>query len=339
MTLPLLANTEDGFESGSVSTTIWNGTNVDTQSKRFLRHYSYVAKLPYPDSIPYRGAYCLHVDLSLGTAAAYLESTRWATSLGVQLHGRFYLWVGSNLTTAASDRFSVFVAQSAGPVDEISIDLRNNAGVLQLVGVVQAGGSETLRTTTLVTNQWHCVEFSALINNGTNGTCLFRCDGFQLGTTVTGITNAAITQARLGAGCGAAASAAIDAGTTAGHLLFDDIAANTTRVGSLAERFGQTRVLTTSGHAVIGPAAILEADIVLSSTNDETLTLWDTDTADTSDISKRVFVYNAIRPIYVTRGLYCAITGTNPVAGIKIGTSQDCSEAGIKNLGLARQGV
>ena len=147
---------------------------------------------------------------------------------------------------------------------------------------------------------------------------------------MTALDQGAITQARFGA-------IGLDAGTTRGHLVFDQIVGDTLRVGTLAHRFGMTRILTKTGHAVLGPAGIVEADIVQSAALNETMEMYDTDVADISDPSRRIFVYNSDRPIYVTRGLYCVLGGTNPVAAIKTSSAVDVSEGGVKNFALRRR--
>lgn len=323
MSLPYLF--QEGLESGTLGNL---DSLTDTNSKAVIRHYSYLAKLPYPDCIPYKGAYAAHINLAGGTADAYWqEATGAVVAANTAAACRFYFWASSNLTMAASDTFDLLLWQSAGPVNEFSINVLNNAGVLQVRGG-DTGGA-TFRSSDLILNTWHCLELVVNTGTGVNATSSFYVDGALIGAQITGITCAALTQARLGA-------MNIDAGTTAGHLLFDEVVFDDTQVGRLTNRFGQLRVLTQTGHAVIGPAAIYSADIVLSSANDETMVMYDSDAADTLDVSKRVYVFGETHPVYIQRGLYCVLAGTSPIANIRVESAQDMSEAGLKNLGLYR---
>lgn len=322
MALPYLF--QCGFEDGTLGAfdSLSNGN-----TKVSYKHYSELARtLQFPDAIPYKGSFAAHFDLSLGTTTAYFEEATGAVvAANTAAAFRCYFWASSNLTMAASDTFDLLIWQSAGPVSEMSINILNNAGTLQLRGGDTGAG--TWRSTDLITNTWHCLEL--LINTGTgvNATCSFYVDDQLIGAQITGITSAAMSQARVGA-------QNIDAGTTAGHLLFDEIVFDDTRVGPLARRFDQTRVLTQSGHAVLGPASIVEADILLSSANDETLVLYDTDNASILDLSKRVAVFGQQNPIYVEKGLYCVLGGTSPVAFIKVQDCRDMNASQIVALGL-----
>lgn len=308
-------------------------SETDTDSKGDIRHYSYLAKLPYPDSIPYKGAYAYAINLALGTNDVYLEETgSFDTAAAGTIATRFYFWA-SQLTMAASDRFTICTIQSGAGTDEATISVINNAGTLQLVaaetGAIALGAAT--RATDLIQNQYHCLELVCVIDagGGNDGTIAFYVDGFQVGSTITALDQGAITQARFGA-------IGIDAGTTSGRLLFDQIAADTARVGPLAKRFDQVRTLTKSGHALLGAGSVIEADLIQSAALDETMVMYDTDTAQTLDISTRVSVFQGFRPIYVTKGLYVVLGGTNPIGIVKVWDARDMSEGQVKELGGAR---
>lgn len=330
-TLPLAF--ECNFEENS--TTPFD-SETDTDGKGNVRHYSYLAK-QNPSRIPYLGAYAYEIDLAGGTNDCYLqEDSAFDTSAAGTVALRFYLWV-SGLTMAASDYFTLATLQSAGPTDEAVLGIvRTAGGVYQFVAgetsVLAAAQGAATRSADLIQNQYHCLELACTVDAGVgnDGTIAFFLDGQQVGAAITALDQGALAQMRLGA-------IGIDAGTTRGILLFDCIAGDTVRVGTFAHRWGQTRILTKTGHAVLGPASIVEADLIQSgAAPDETMTMWDTDEGDTSDLSKRVVVFQAYRSIYVQRGLYCVIAGTNPVGVIKTANSLDQSEGGIKNLAFRR---
>jgi len=324
MTLPYLFQWgwEDNSAGGFDSTT--NGN-----SKITIKHYSQLARFPYQNC--YKGSYCADFDLSLGTSTAYYEeATGMAVAANTAAACRFYFWLSPDLVMAASDTFDMFIWQSAGPASEFSVNILNNAGVI----TVRAGDTvgATFRSSPISLGQWHCIELVINTGTGVNATCTAHLDNVQMGAQITGITCAALTQGRLGA-------MNQDAGTTLGHLMFDEVCFDDTRIGPLSNQFSRTRVLTQSGHAILGQASILEADLVLSSANDEVATLWDSDAADTTDLSRRIFVYGQTNRIYVTQGLYVTLSGTNPVFAVKVAEAQDMSSNQIQQLGLRRRGL
>lgn len=320
--------------------TEFTGSASDADSKMAARHFTYLAKrLPYPDAVPIEGAYCFHTDLSLGANDAYqLEATSAAVAVSTAAAIRFYFYAASNLTTATSDTFDLLLWQSAGPVSEFSVNVQNSAGVLKLRGG-DTGGA-TFRSTDLITNQWHCIELVVNTGSGVNATAALFVDGFQVGATITGITCAALTQIRFGA-------MNIDAGTTAGHLLYDALVIDDTRVGPLTDRFSYRRRAHKSthlalGHGHFGATGLYAAD------GDNTLTLWDTDRGDTSDTSKILLgpiqvtgvqsqTIAVASPTYFTKGVYAQMTGTNPRCQIEILEAPDMSLGQIKTLGVERQ--
>jgi len=321
MTLPYAF--QEDFEQGTLGNF---NSETDTESKLSVEHYSVTAKLPFVDSVPYRGAYAALIDLALGTADAYYqEDDGFDVAANTAAAARFFFWLSSDLVMAASDTFDLFRWQSAGPTTEFSANIQNNAGVITFRA--GDGGAGTFRTSPITLNTWHCAELVINTGTGVNATCTVFLDNYQLGAQITGITCAALTQAWLG-------SIGIDAGTTRGRILLDQVVCDDTRIGAFTKRFDMTRIATKSGHVLLGPGSALEADIILSAAMDETMTMWDTDTADTSDLSRRVLMYQAFRPIFVQRGLYVVLAGTNPIGVIKFRDALDMSEGGIKNLGV-----
>lgn len=329
---------ESTFELGGV--TEWT-SETDVDAKLNVRSYVHLAKMPFVDFVPYEGAYAAHIDLSLGTNDAYLqEDTGFDTAANGDIAVRLYVWVGQ-LTMAASDRFTVFALQSGAGTDEATIGIINNAGTIQWVfaetGATALGAAT--RTTDVIQNAWHCLEMVCNIDagGGNDGTLAAYVDGYQIGATITGLDQAVITQARMGA-------IGIDAGTTAGHLLFDAVVADDTRVGTLGSRFGAVRRVTKSGHVALGPGRLRAAALFAAAAGD-TLTLWDTDRADVTDQSRIIYgpiqntgVQDTFRDfnkgmLYFTRGVYAELAGTTPRASITVDEAIDMSFGGIKMLG------
>lgn len=322
--------TFDAAQGGSISPF---DSETDADSKGNVRHYSYLAKQPYMNHVPYMGAYAYVIDLSLGANDCYLQrATGFITAASGTIATSFYFYA-AQLTMAASDRFTIATIQSGAGTDELTISVYNNAGTIQLVAAetgATAIGAAT-RGTDLVQGEWHCLELVGVVDSGggDDGTLAFYVDGYQVGATITGLDQGAITQARFG-------TIGIDAGTTNGMVMFDMIRADTLRVGTLARRFDITRIATASMHLAIGPGSMIEADIQQSAAFDEQMTLYDTDTGDTSDVSTRLPVFQAIRPVYFRKGVYAVLSGTVPVGSIKVYDTSDMSVGGLRSLGVAR---
>lgn len=312
---------EENFESGGV--TAWD-SETDTNAKLNVRHYTALAAR---NLTPYRGAYACHIDLSLGTADAYLEETGDFDLAADATFGlRFRIYV-TGLVTAASDIFTIFTLQSAGPINEVSMGIRNSAGTLQL----WAGETGATRTTDLVQGKWHTIELSGNIDagGGNDGDLNFFVDGEQVGAIISTLDQAAISQARIGA-------MDIDAGTTAGHIVIDDIVFDDLRVGyDGPNRFLPSQVFTQSGHLFIGPGSV-DSAALLSTTAGNTCHLWDTDTGNVTIAPRVVELAVAANttaggPIRFLRGCYVALAGTNPRAQVAI--TLDAAVSGESFLG------
>lgn len=310
---------EESFEAGTLG---GFNSEVDTNSKLDFPHYSVLATHPLLD-VPFRGAYCMRIDLSGGTADAYVEELEgFDAALAATIAVRFYLWVSTHLTMAASDRFSILRLQSAGPVEEIHVDIRNNAGAIEILMATEPSGAETLRASPLTLGVWHSVELLLLVDSGVgnDGTAQFFVDGAQVGATVTGLDQAAFSQARLG-------TIGIDAATTAGILLFDSLVVDNARVFPVRQRFPQTTLMTATGHVALGPGRLSGVNLVAGGAADNIVTVYDTDEANTADAGNVVGqVSNGVANEteetlltsqdggYFTRGCYVVLTGTNPRA-------------------------
>jgi len=306
------------WELGTALDGFWD-SEVDTNAKLNVRHYTELFASPVRE-VPFRGAYCPQINLALGTADAYLEEAI-TIGLAARRFVRFYVYV-QGLTMAASDRFTLFQFQSAGPTSEVVVDVRNNAGNLEILAAeTGAAGAPNIRNADLVQGQWHCVELDVTIDAGVGNDGIIRLflDGQQVGTDLGGLDQAAITQMRLG-------TMGIDAGTTAGHVLFDEFVVDdgTTRIGTL-DRYEVTRLMTQSGHIFLGQGQIEEAYVYDGDSADSTLELYDTDTADTLQplILPRLRLTSADRigdkwlsMGTFKRGCYASLGGTNTRAWI-----------------------
>jgi hypothetical protein len=335
MAFPFTFN--EHFELGTIGSF---NSETDTDNKLDIVHYPLLAGSPIVD-IPWAGAYCMRIDLAGGTNDALLtELEGFDVNANTAAHVRFYLFVSRTLTMAASDTFDILRWDSAGPVIEFSINLFNNAGVIE----IRAGdtGGATLRSSPLERGRWHSVELSINTGTGANGTCDFFLNGGQVGAQVGSIASAALTQARLGA-------MGIDAGTTAGVLLFDAIVVDDTRVYPQKERYPATLLMTGSGHAAVGPGRLASVNLLAGAAADNIVSVYDTDQANTADAGNIIAqVSNSaaseteqvdliVSPSggYFKRGCYVTLSGTNPRALLTFAERYQ-SKGLIRSYGLRR---
>lgn len=332
---------EVNFDAGDRGTF---DSETDTDSKLDFPHYSELARVPGL-AMPYRGAYCMRVDLAGGTADAFIqEDVDWDMALAETQWWRFMLWVDPDITMANNDEFAIFKLQSAGPVDEAVIVINFTTASGLRIGVGETAGSQFLP---LSTNLWHAVELAATLDDGAsnNGTLDLTVDG-SAATQVASLDQAAVAQGRLGA-------MDIDAGTTRGHILFDEVISDDAQIYPPTIRFADTVVLTASGHAFVGPGVVDNVTLLSSATADCALAVYDSDVGNSNDTFNRKaqlrntaaaggeIVDPAGMPVRVRRGCYVTLSGTadagGPQALIKIKSAVAWgSDGAIRNYGNKR---
>lgn len=317
----------------------------DSASRLDFAHYSTLAQTPGL-AMPWRGAYAMRVDLATSTTDAYLEETgSWDLSADGTIYFRFMLWISPNLVMANNDQFNILKLQSTGPVDEVVAGL-----IYTTAGGLKFGVGETAITSSLPIEKgkWNCIEVAANIDSGggNDGTIDYWVNG-TAGTQVTSLDQAAIVQGRFGV-------MNQDAGTTAGVLLFDALVADDARIygPSVGDaRWPESMFITASQHVWVGHGVIENVQLVTGFT-DNVLEIYDTDTGNTSDISKRrVYLTTSTQgevvdpagmPITLTRGCYVKLSGTagatGPFATVKVGKAVGWgSDGAIRNYGERRK--
>lgn len=322
---------ESEFETSDF--TEWTST-VDTQSKMTVDHYiKMVNRLGmFSGVLPYRGAYSDHIDLSVGTADAYAETTAVIAVASDTLWVRFMFQATNNLTMATSDRFTLLSVISGAALDEATVGIVNNAGTIQLIcaetGSTAIGAGT--RQAEFSRDEWHLVEIGMTLDSGANdGTIQFWLDGFQQGTTITGLTQAAITRMRLGA-------TGIDAGTTAGHLFFDGVVQSASHDPGQHNRYSQSVVLTKSGFVALGPGRVAAYTLMPGGAVDNYMTIHDLDRqtlltassdmigpqlTNTHAFEAKTYAYSKADGFF-NRGCYVRLTGTAPRAVVVLGAAQ-----------------
>lgn len=308
---------ESNWESNAVTPFGWD-TETDTDGKLAVKHFKELGS-SY-GLTPYRGAYALLVDLTKGVtnAAVLTETSDFDLAAGGSIYVAGRLFVKSLTGLAASDSMSLFVLDSAGPVVEVDLQIYNNAGTYQL----RCGDGTTYRACALEQNKWIHWEFYAVIDSGggNDGTLDFYVEGTQIGAQITGIDQAAITQARLGFIANTVAAG------TKGFIVHDELIADDARIYPQNPRFSSTVMPTKSAHLFVGPGTIAAAS--LASTNaDDKITFYDTDNGDTTTAPVAELWTSATdsisSPITFNKGCYAVLTGTEPKGFVSFMSASD----------------
>lgn len=314
-------------------------SETDTESRLDIVHYTDLAAVPGL-GMPFVGAYCMRVALANDGSPAdcYLqEDSGFDAAASATTHIRFMLWLSSDITMADADEFIILALQSAGPVNEGVIVLNYTTANGLRIGVGETAGSQFLG----ISPGWHCVELAYVVDSGVgnDGTLTLRLDG-AAATAVSTLDQAAIAQARIG-------SMGQDAGTTKGWLLFDNIVVDDARIFPPTNRFPDTRLLTKSGTAFIGPGYIDRLELLSGGATDNTVSVFDTDTAYTSDASNILlevkntvaseWVPSVFDPVMARRGVYLTLGGTNPRVIIRGRFPNSMSPGAMKSYAQLRK--
>ena len=314
---------KENFESGDKGT--FDGTTVDGGPALTFQHARVLSRRS-DTPMPFRGAFLPEINLATvdSSGTYFLENTAFDHAGDVTRYLRFYIFVTTDLVMATSDVFDVFALRSAS-ANEVVISIRNNAGAIE-IGAGETAG--TTRTTAFSTGRWHCIELALAYDGAADGNGLidFYVDGLQVGAQITGLTQAASTNARFGV-------QAIDAGTTAGRVYLDQIIYDDGARLLPTVRHPNPRIIYDSEQLWIGPghldfAAIVNAVAGTTPNVDIQVRLYDTENMLKDILTpEAVFSYKVelsaqasvsiTRPVYFEKGCYCDLSiGTDPIIQI-----------------------
>ena len=331
---------ECGFEDGTDGDF---DAESDSTARLFFRHYSELAAIPGLPA-PYRGAYCMSVNLATSTTTAYVQETgSFDTAAAGTIYVRFYFWfggaTGSPPVMANNDEFAIFQLWSGATDVEGGIYINYTTANGYRLGIGETAAASFLP---LTLNQWHCVELKALVDSGVgdDGTLDGWLDGAPFAQVAT-LDQGAITSAVFG-------SMGQDAGTTRGYVLFDEIVADDARIYPITERFPSNLLMTKSGHAFVGPGTIENTSLLSGAGTDCVLSVFDTDSGSVLDASNcKLELKNVVNndivdpagvPVEVYRGAYIVLSGTTPRAQVHLGKCQGYSSDGaIRTIGRNRK--
>lgn len=312
---------ESNFEQGSNAE--WD-SETDTGSQLDFPHYSELARLPWHVAAPFRGAYCMRATLSGGTADAFVLEGDIDIAADANRFIRFMLWISPDFTGSANDTIHLLELQSSGPVIEAVFGLR----IVAATNVINFGIGETAPTSfgslEIERGKWYSVELDITLddggsNDGTIDLYVTPEDEHSAtavhATQVASLDQAAVIQGVLGVQNHLA--------TTTGTILFDQVVFDDTRVYAIKDRYKQTQLLTKSAHVFVGTGEICHVELLPGAGTDCVLSIYDTNTADTTDADKLTMeLKNTANNQYVpsdlkrciTRGCYVTLAGTNPRA-------------------------
>ncbi len=320
-----------GFERGTNGE--WS-SETDTGSLLDFPHYTELARFRLT---PYRGAYAMRF-LPAGATDAFVVRTE-TIAASATWAVRVYVRV-DQLTMANSDRFSLVELQAAADVVEAAMGIQRTAGGVYQWWCGENGGAATIRAQDLVQGQWTHLEMTGTVDSGApnDGIIRFYVDDGQVGANITAVDQGAIAEIQVG-GMG------LDAGTTAGRILYDNFVAADTQVFRDRERFlVHHHTYFTQDHPIIGPGKFSIAATGTGATGTTVATGYDSDGVDQN--LEPIFVLrntaaNEFIPGHdvftVSHGLYLTLAGTAAQAFISVDRAGIRSEGGYVTRGI-RQG-
>lgn len=329
---------EDDFESGSNAG--WS-SETDTGSQLDFPSYRTLARTANRNAAPYRGAHCMRIVHGAVTTEAFVTENSVDMALDAVRYIRFYIKICADFLPTATDTFPVFELQGAANAIQLSIGILYTESTDSFFfGIGEV--APTSFTSKIDRDVWYCIEAEVSLDagGGNDGaaTLFVTAEGSPTSATgsataLSGLDQIAVTHAVLGT--------ADTLSTTVGTLLFDEFAFDSARLHNL-RRWDTSRRMTKSGHAVVGTGKV-SASLASGGAADNVLRIYDTDTADTnapllyeiSNVASGETVESG-RDIYVTKGAYIELSGTNPQAFVEIQqASVYGSTAAYRNYGLA----
>ena len=310
----------ENFESGTKGSF---DTETDTGSLLDFPHYSVLAFDPN-SMMPYRGAYLLRNALG-DTNDHTLTEGDIDIADGGTAYFKWQMGLSKDFRFTADDTFNVFELQQAGGTVEASVGFRvTNSSQLIEIGIGD-GGAPTSFFQWPALGKWVTVELLATISTSDVGVLTLYLDGAQVATLTTLDHAAAIGQGVLGS--------QNTLSTTLGTIYYDDFIMDDARIYPYRERFPQSQQVLKSGHVFVGPGYIEGATLYTISSGDESLILYDTDTANTNDASPVAELSATAQtsvggPLWFERGCYAALAGTSPRGAVIVTKSNE--KLGVK---------
>ncbi len=333
---------EENFEGGTLGSF---DSESDTDSVLDFPHYTELARFPWPNYAPFRGAYVARWRLNGGTADATLTEGDVNISADATAGIRFAFYLAPDFTATADDTMN-FIELQASATIELAVGFRITAAT----GAIEIGIGEltptAFLTPTLQRGRWYQGQVYGDLDNGVGNDGSFTLNVEGATATVSTLDQGAITDAVVGF--------QLHLATTTGTVLLDSIvfetaaAGTSSRIYPIIDRYPLEMHLTKSGHVFVGPGQVLHVALATGAAADNTVTVYDTDRGNTNDAAKTpIYLANvtaselvdsATPPVQVTRGAYVVLAGTNPQARVSIGQAVAYGSGGaVKGYGTRRR--
>lgn len=327
---------EENFESGSKGNF---DTETDTGALLDFVHYTELARFPWSNAAPYRGAYCVRIQCG-DTNDHTLSEGSLNIADGSTASIRFFLYFAPNFTATADDVFSIFEWQQDGGTVEATMGIRITAATGDIeIGVGDGTAPSAYAAQKLVRDRWYCIEATVKCSTSDAGTVTLYIDG---------VSSVALTSQDHAAAIGLGVlGTQLTLATTTGTILLDWFTFDDLRIYPITDRWPKQRLLTMSEHVVLGPGEISNVTLIKTAATDNVVDVFDTDTANTNDAWKVMVLLQdggatvgildpAGMPIEFKRGAFVRLTGTDIRALVNICRSTTESTGRIRNHGLRR---
>lgn len=319
---------ESNFDTPYPTNDGWD-SETDTAAQLDIASYKELSRFPWPTCAPYRPPYCLRLQLTGGTADAFLTEGDLNISLDGEAYTRFMVWFSPDFTGTADDTVHLFELQGSANAIQVAFGFR----IVASTNVINLGIGNIAPTAfgdAIERGVWYTVELHVVLDDGASddGTVdiYVTRDGDQASASVYAaqvgtLDQIAVTHGVLGVQNQLA--------TTTGTILIDQFVMDDARIYPLTKRFPEEVLLTKSGHAFVGPGEIENVSLFSGAGTDCVLSLFDTDKADVNDATnigvelKNTANNEIVDPAGVpvedfSRGCYVALSGTTPRALVKI---------------------
>lgn len=323
---------EEGFEGGdrgNFSSESDNGDRLDFPGPFQLM------ELAYPMS-PHRGAYCMRVDLERASDDAYVaEDTSFDTSADGTIYSRFYLYLSPDFAIGNDgDELDIF-ALMASATEELMVTIARADPDGVVIGLRETSAGTEFPYVQLTLDAWHCIELMAHVDagGGNDGHATLWVSGAKL--RITGLDQGAITDARLGV--------MNQTGNFKGHVYFDSVFADDGRLFPMGGPMDmsvalgdETMVLTQSGWAFVSGGEVAQLQLIDGGSGDCKAKLYDTDELMRSlhqlrdqlntTVANQV-AYSEHAGVLFQRGCYVELSGTSPMALVRVAGARDVPAA------------
>jgi hypothetical protein len=314
----------DNFESGD--NTGWTGFS-DGSVQMDFPHYTELARVEGM-SMPYSGAYCARIQMVAGnTADIVVTESTIAIATTEDAWFRFNIWISPETLsdTALSDEIKILEVLSAAPAVQFVMGLNIDKTANDVEWACGAADLTVNSTAKVEFGVWYTVECHVYIDTGAaNGyiKVYVTKDGEEPSSTVT----VELTGSQSGGNVTNGKFGVQEKLTgTVGTILLDDFimttvgSNNQNRIWPDKDRFSTTKTITHSQHVFLGKGTVSGVSLRSSGAADNIITIYDTDTSQTHQASKKLILQNDTAgqmvqsdtgvPFDVIRGCYVEFSG------------------------------